>query len=484
MTTQLATLTPQIEVVDTPDLGDRSYIIGLDGIAVVVDPQRDIDRVQAILDQHGWQVSHVVETHVHNDYVSGGLELARLTGATYVVPRGHDYDFDAAIMGDGDEFTAGAMHWRVVHTPGHTPHHVSYALDVDGRNVAVFTGGSLLYGSVGRPDLISPAATKGLAHDQWRSVRRLVTELDSDAAVFPTHGFGSFCSATATVGLESTIGLQAATNPAALLDEDEFVNELIAGLDAFPAYYKHMGPANEAGARAIDLSPAEHADPDVLRARIDAGEWVVDLRSRKVWAAEHLKGSLSFDADGNAITYLGWLIPWGTPITLLGATQEQIIDFQRSLARIGIDRPAGQNVGDPTSWARNTADLGSVRRVAFPELAEALAENPHLIVMDARRLTEWRDGHVDGAKHLPLHELPSRIGEVAAWSNAAAHAGADATVWVSCGSGFRASVAGSMLARLGVPVVIVDDDFSNAEKAGLPIVVDTHDATFGAAYAD
>lgn len=484
MTTQLATMTPQIEVLDTPDLGDRSYIVGLDGIAVVVDPQRDIDRVLAVLEQHRWQVSHVVETHVHNDYVSGGLELARLTGATYVVPRGHDYDFDAAIMGDGDEFTAGAMHWRVVHTPGHTPHHVSYALDIDGRDVAAFTGGSLLYGSVGRPDLISPAATEGLAHDQWRSVRRLVTELDSDAAVFPTHGFGSFCSATATVGLESTIGLQAATNPAALLDEDEFVTELIAGLDAFPAYYKHMGPANEAGARAIDLSPAEHADPDVLRARIEAGEWVVDLRSRKVWAAEHLKGSLSFDADGNAITYLGWLIPWGTPITLLGATQEQITEFQRSLVRIGIDRPAGQNVGDPGAWARTATDLGSVRRVAFPELAAALAEDPQLIVLDARRLTEWRDGHVDGAKHLPLHELPSRIGEVAAWSNAAAHAGADSTVWVSCGSGFRASVAGSMLARIGVPVVIVDDDFSNAEKAGLPIVVDAHAATFGAAYAD
>ncbi|MDQ1248606.1 MAG: hydroxyacylglutathione hydrolase [Actinomycetota bacterium] len=484
MTTQLTTRTPVIEVLDTPDLGDRSYIVGLDGVAVVVDPQRDIERVLAVLQRRDWGVSHVVETHVHNDYVSGGLELARLTGATYVVPRGHDYAFDAAIMGDGDEFDAGAMHWRVVHTPGHTPHHVSYALDVDGRNIAVFTGGSLLYGSVGRPDLISAAATKGLAHDQWRSVRRLVTELDADAAVFPTHGFGSFCSATATVGLESTIGLQAATNPAALLDEDEFVTELIAGLDAFPAYYKHMGPANEAGARAIDLTPAEHADPDVLRARIEAGEWVVDLRSRKVWAAEHLKGSLSFDADGNAITYLGWLIPWGTPITLLGASQDQITEFQRAMVRIGIDRPAGQNVGDPGSWARSTADLGSIRREDFVGLAAALAADPNLIVMDARRLTEWRDGHVAGARHVPLHELPGRIGDVVAWSQAAAHAGADTTVWVSCGSGFRAAVAGSLLARAGVPVVIVDDDFANAEKAGLPIVVDGHAATLGAAYSD
>jgi glyoxylase-like metal-dependent hydrolase (beta-lactamase superfamily II)/rhodanese-related sulfurtransferase len=476
--------TPQIEIIDTPNLGDRSYIVGLDGDAVVVDPQRDIDRVHAIIDEHGWRISHVVETHVHNDYVSGGLELARRSGATYVVPRGHDYAFDAAIMGDGDSFDVGRMHWRVMHTPGHTPHHVSYALDVDGDNVAVFTGGSLLYGSVGRPDLISPAATKGLAHDQWRSVRRLVTELDQNAAVFPTHGFGSFCSATATVGLDSTIGLQAATNPAALLDEHEFVDELIAGLDAFPAYYKHMGPANEAGARAIDLSPADNADPEVLRERIAAGEWVVDLRSRKVWAAEHLSGSLSFDAEGNAITYLGWLIPWGTPITLLGATQEQITDFQRDLVRIGIDRPAGQNVGDPKSWARTEADLGSVERVQFPELAKALDADPALIVVDARRRTEWQDGHVAGAKHVPLHDFMDQLGEIKAWSDAAAHAGADPTVWISCGSGFRASVGGSLLARAGVPVVIVDDDFAMAAAAGLPIVVDQHDTMLGAAYTD
>ncbi len=478
------TRTPAIEVLDTPDLGDRSYIVALDDLAVVVDPQRDIDRVLDIINRNGWRLSHVVETHVHNDYVSGGLELARVTGATYVVPRGHDYAFDAAIMGDGDTFEVGDMHWRVVHTPGHTPHHVSYALDIGDRNTAVFTGGSLLYGSVGRPDLISAQATKGLAHDQWRSVRRLVTELDSEAAVFPTHGFGSFCSATATVGLESTIGLQAATNPAALLDEDEFVTELIAGLDAYPAYYKHMGPANEAGARAIDLTPAEHADPEVLRARIEAGEWVVDLRSRKVWAAEHLSGSLSFDAEGNAITYLGWLIPWGTPVTLLGATQEQITDFQREMVRIGIDRPAGQNVGSPSTWARSPKDVGSLQRATFAELATAMAADPKLLVMDARRRTEWQEGHVVGARHLPLHELPERLGDVVAWSNAAAHAGADPTVWVSCGSGFRASVAGSLLAREGVPTAIVDDDFGNAEKAGLSIVSDAHDTMLGAAYTD
>ena len=253
---------------------------------------------------------------------------------------------------------------------------MSYALSIGGKDQAVFTGGSLLFGSVGRPDLIGPHATEELAHAQWHSVRKLVTDVESSAEVFPTHGFGSFCSATATVGVESTIATQAATNPAALLDEQEFVTELLAGLDTFPAYYKHMGPANELGARPIDLSPAETADPAELRRRIEAGEWVVDLRQRRLWAAEHLAGSLSFDVEGNAITYLGWLIPWGTPITLLGASQEQITEFQRSLARIGIDRPAAQNVGTPKQWATSPKEIGSVRRVDFVELAAELAADP------------------------------------------------------------------------------------------------------------
>ena len=329
----------QIDIIETPDLGDRSYIAGYDGVAVVVDPQRDLDRVRNVVADNGWTISHVVETHVHNDYISGGLALAEETGATYVVPKGHDYKFAAHVVADGDEFSAGEMTWRVIHTPGHTPHHISYLVTHNGVEVAVFTGGSLLFGSVGRPDLISPEATEGLAHAQWHSVRKLVTDVAGDAAVFPTHGFGSFCSATATVGVASTVAQQAASNPAALLDEHTFVAELIEGLDVFPAYYKHMGPANETGARAIDLSPAATADPEELRRRIAAGEWVVDLRQRKLWAAEHLAGSLSFDAEGNAITYLGWLIPWGTPITLLGESQEQISDFQRNLVRIGIDRP-------------------------------------------------------------------------------------------------------------------------------------------------
>ena len=168
---------PTVVALDTVNLGDRSYIVALDGQAVVVDPQRDIDRLLAILEQNAWTVTHVVETHVHNDYVSGGLVLAGELGAEYVVPRGHDYRFDATQVADGSTFTSGPMAWRVLHTPGHTPHHVSYAVAVDGVDAGVFTGGSMLYGSVGRPDLIGPDATEGLAHAQWHSMRKIVDEV-------------------------------------------------------------------------------------------------------------------------------------------------------------------------------------------------------------------------------------------------------------------------------------------------------------------
>ena len=480
-----AAATPGIVVLETPNLGDRSYVVHLDGSAVVVDPQRDIDRVEAVLAEHGLTVTHVVETHIHNDYVSGGKVLAEQLGAVYVVPAGYELAYDAEQLADGDTFESGPMQWRAIHTPGHTPQHLSYVVAVDGADAAAFTGGSMLFGSVGRPDLIGPDHTHELAHAQWHSVRRLAQEVAADAAVMPTHGFGSFCSATATVGLESTIAQQAAANPACTVDEDEFVTELIAGLDAYPAYYAHMGPANQAGPGPIDLSLPERADAAELRRRIGAGEWVVDLRSRRVFAEGHLRGTLSFDGNGNAVTYLGWIIPWGTPLTLLGDTPEQVTAMQRELVRIGIDRPVAFADGAPAQWALEAGDVVSYRRADFSELDAALAADPELIVVDSRRRTEWVQGHVTGARLVPLHELLARADEIATWSKAAAHAGRDATVWIYCGSGFRASAAASLLDRAGVPVVHVDADVATARtiRAWTPAEqVDV--ATLGAAYAD
>ena len=333
--------------IDTPNLGDRSYVVGRGSSAIVIDPQRDIDRVQQILDERGWTASHVLETHFHNDYVSGGLELARQLKAEYVVPSGMDIAFTANQASDKDELSSDVGLIRVLHTPGHTPNHLSFSVNVGGEDLALFTGGSLLFGSVGRPDLLGPDLTEPLARAQWASMRRIAAEVTRSAQVYPTHGFGSFCSATATVGNASTVAEQMTSNPAFTVDEETFVSELIAGLDAFPAYYAHMGPANQAGAGPIDLSLPQVATAQDIARRVAAGEWVVDLRHRRVFAADHVKGSLSFDVHGNAVTYLGWMIDWGTPITLLGANTDEVSTMQRELVRIGIDRPVAYAVGTP-----------------------------------------------------------------------------------------------------------------------------------------
>ena len=447
----------RVVVLDTPSLGDRSYLLHDGERAVVVDPQRDIDRVLDAAEREGVRITHVVETHMHNDYVTGGLALARLLGAEYVVNAADPVAFECHGVRDGDLVEVGPrLRLRALETPGHTHTHLSYVAEWDGDAVGVFTGGSLLYAATGRPDLLGPDHTDTLAAAQWSSVRRLADELPDQAAVFPTHGFGSFCSATQAEGLESTIGREKTVNPALVQDLHDFVADMLAGLDAFPAYYAHMGPANHAGPAGPDLSPPEDADPDELRRRIEAGEWVVDLRTRQAFAADHVRGTLSFGIDGSFATYLGWLIPWGTPLTLLGETREQVAEAQRELVRIGIDRPAAAAVGEPASWAEE-GERGSFRRAGFAELlAEATGDDA--VVLDVRRNLERAEAHLPGSQHIPFHELLGRLDEVPRKE-----------LWVHCAAGYRAAAAASLLARAGHRVVAVDDDFAQAVEAGLPV---------------
>ena len=444
--------------IETPTLGDRSYLVHDGKSALVIDPQRDIDRVTALAAEAGVRVTHVAETHMHNDYVSGGLALARATGASYLVNAADPVSFDRAAVSDGDWVELSvSMRVRVLATPGHTFNHLAYVVEQDGTAAGVFTGGSLLFGSTGRTDLLGPQSTDLLTHAQYASAQRLARELPDTTPIFPTHGFGSFCSATQSQALSSTIGAEKRVNPVLTLDERAYVESLLAGLDAWPAYYAHMGPANLAGPAGPDLSPPRPADAAELRRRIEAGEWVVDLRDRIAFAAGYLPGTFSFPLDGTFATYLGWMIPWGTPLTLLGESAEQVAQAQRELVRIGIDRPAAAATGRPGDWAGGRA-VASLRLAKFGDLAAAVAGADGPVVLDVRRRLEWAESHIAGAVHIPVHELPGRLAEVP-----------PGEVWVHCGAGYRAMVASSMLAAGGRRVVSVDDDFANAGAAGLPM---------------
>ncbi|WP_435149316.1 rhodanese-like domain-containing protein [Micromonospora aurantiaca (nom. illeg.)] len=460
-------MTLDVSVIATSSLGDRSYLASDGRVAIVVDPQRDIDRVLYLAGAKGVRITHVVETHIHNDYVSGGLELARITGAQYLVAAADTVEFDRTPAADGDTVpVSDTMRLRVIGTPGHTFHHLSYALDeaTDGGWAAagVFTGGSLLFGTTGRTDLLGQQYAHELAHHQYASARKLADLLPDGAQVWPTHGFGSFCSASQADAPESTIGREKEANPVLRLAADQFVTETLAGLDAYPAYYAHMGVANAAGPAPVDLTPVARADAGELRRRIAAGEWVVDLRHRKAYAASHLAGTVSLGLDGPMSTWLGWLIDWGVPITFLAQTPEQVADAQRELVRIGIDRPAAQATGEPEQWTTDPSQLREMAVADFDALAAAQAGRAPAglpapqVVLDVRMTNEWKAGHIDGAVHVPLPDVPKRLAGIPA-----------GTVWVHCGSGYRATAAASLLANAGRDVVLIDDSYARAEAAGV-----------------
>jgi len=446
----------KVLAIETPTLGDRSYLAHDGKVAVVIDPQRDTDRITALAAREGVRITHVAETHIHNDYVTGGLALSRETGAAYLVNGADPVTFDRQPVAGGDVIDVGpAMRLRAVATPGHTFTHLSYVLESADQVAGVFTGGSLLFGSTGRPDLLGPRQTGALARAQHASAQRLARDLPDSAQIFPTHGFGSFCAATQARAAESTIGREKQVNPALTLGERAYVETLLAGLDAYPAYYAHMGPANLAGPAQPDLSPPGHADAAEIRRRISAGEWVVDLRDRVAFAAGFVPGTFCFSLDGSFASYLGWVLPWGTPLTLLGETPQQVAQAQRELARIGIDHLAAAAPGRAEQWAGGRP-LATLRLARFGDLAAAGQRD--VIVLDVRRALEWAAGHVAGAVHIPFNELPRRVGEIP-----------PGEVWIYCRTGYRSTVAASVLAAVGRQVVSIDDEFNHAEGAGLTL---------------
>ncbi|WP_248762053.1 rhodanese-like domain-containing protein [Pseudarthrobacter sp. SSS035] len=436
-----------VVVIETRPLGDRSYLVHDGEVALVIDPQRDTDRVDAAAAEADVRITHVAETHLHNDYLTGGLILARAHGAEYFVSANDDVGFEHTPMADGGTVQVGRLTVKAVATPGHTHHHLSYVVS-DGEQQAVFSGGSLLYGSVGRTDLVSDEDTEDLTRAQYSSVRRLAAEAQPDAALYPTHGFGSFCSSgPASSVRSSTVAEQQKSNHAFTdADEDHFVRELISNLTAYPSYYAHMAPANRQGPGPADLTVPESVDPEELSRRLADGEWVVDLRHRVAFASRHLLGSVSFEyGRGSSFTaYLGWVLPWNQKMTLVGS-EEDIEKAIRDLSRIGIDSPDAALGTDPSALAPGTAVV-HYPRVDWADMLHGRTAGD--VVLDVRRTDEYDAGHLAGAVNIPLHELLGRMAEIPA-----------GTVWVHCATGYRSGVAASLLQRAGRQVVHVDGKY-------------------------
>src|SRR5262245_19172733 len=310
-----------LELFVTPGLGGNSYLIASGGEAVVIDPQRDVGRFVEAARARDVVIRHVLEKHVHNDYVSGALELRAATGADIDAPAAGAYGFPFRAMADGDEVKVGDLVLVALATPGHTPEHVSYLVYEAGGSepVAALTGGSMMVGGAGRTDLLGPDVTDELTRAQYRSLRRLA-ELPPDTQVPPTHGAGSFCGA-GPVPKErtSTIGRELEGNGAlAAPDVESFIRRQLSGLLAYPTYYRHMAPLNRAGPSLLADAPSPAAlTPEQVEAKRDQGAWVVDGRWRVPFARAHIPGSLNPELDDSFGSYVGWVVPFNDPLILV-----------------------------------------------------------------------------------------------------------------------------------------------------------------------
>ncbi|GGO66781.1 rhodanese-like domain-containing protein [Nonomuraea cavernae] len=437
----------------TDGLGDQSHLLVHEGRAILVDPQRDIDRFLSAAEERDLELRFVLETHLHNDYLSGAEQAALRTGAELVLPAASAAAYRHTPAYHLEDIEAGdGLTIRPIHTPGHTPEHTSYLVLVDGAPVAVFSGGSLLVTSVGRPDLLGPERARSLARLQHGSLRRLAA-LPREVGLFPTHGEGSFCTTTGAGRHTSTIGDELDGNPMIGIGEaDEFADRLLAAPLPIPAFYRHMGPANTLGVPPMPPVTAPELAPDDLPPDVQ----VVDIRPRAAQAAGMLPGSLGIELDTDFGSWAGWLVPYGSPIALVAEPGQDTAEAITQLARIGFDSVRGiiHDLGDSATQRFDLVDLpGFLTRLAQPASR----------LLDVRMPSEREEVRVDGAieRFLPdlvTEGLPDGLDK-------------DRPVLVACATGRRATVAATVLAREGYQPVALNG-------AGIAEVADalhTHD---------
>jgi len=462
----------ELDLFVTRGLGDTSYLLASGREAVLVDPQRDAWRSVAAAEKRGVRIVRVLETHVHNDYLSGALEVRAATGAEIVAPARGGYEFAHRPADEGDSVELGGYRLTAMATPGHTPEHLTWlvtaadtlpdaadgAPGADGAApIAAFTGGSLLVGSVGRTDLLGPALSAALTLDQQRSLRRLA-ELPDAVRILPTHGAGSFCSAgPVALGQTTTIGAERAGNPTfAGIDADAaaFRERLLGGLGRVPAYYAHMAPLNRRGPRILGAyrEPPE-LEPAAFAAKVGAGTTIVDGRAPRSFAAGHIPGSINIELDDSFAPYVGWLVPFAAPILLVlpEPMTETAEEATTQLLRIGYERVLGTLAGGIEAWQADGREISSYGVTTMAEInAEAAgsAEPDGSAVLDVRQPVEWRDdGAIPGARRIFVADLPARLAEVPTGER----------VTVLCKSGSRAAIAASLLDAAGRNVRLVAD---------------------------
>ena len=472
-----------IERVYTPGLAQVAYLVGDEqaGVAAVIDPRRDIDLYLELARAAGLRITDVFETHVHADFVSGALEVAAATGATLHASRSGALDYPHHALDDGDEVEIGGLRVRALHTPGHTPEHLCFFVtDPQGEHggsaapPALFTGDMLFVGEVGRPDLLGQDATDTLAGQLFDSVQRL-RELPDTLLVYPGHGAGSACGKRIGDSPSTTIGQEKLVNYAFQIhDRAAFKRAILDGMPPAPTYYPILKRVNKVGAPLLATLPPARllAVGDVEQAVAD-GALLLDTRSPAAFGGAHIPGALFAGLGPNFTAWLGWLAPYERDLVLVLERDEDLDEALTQLRRIGLDRVPGALAGGLGAWLAAGQPIATLPQIDARTLAQRLADG-ELRLLDVRSADEWAGGHIGGAAHRFAGEI-ARAWEAPppAPNGSGGGGGGGAPLAVICGSGYRSSVAASVLRRAGRDdLVNVIGGMEAWNAAGLQTVTD------------
>jgi hydroxyacylglutathione hydrolase len=447
-------------------LGNTSYLVASEaaGLAAVIDPERDVDRYFRMAEGLGLRLRYALDTHLHNDFVSGVRELALLPGVQIGASTGAKLGFDYLPLGDGDRLPLGELSIEILATPGHTPEHISFTLTQPNQSspAAVFTGGALMVGGAARTDLLGPEWTTELARQLHHSLHGKLLKLPDEVRVYPTHGAGSFCAAPVSAERTTTIGRERATNYLArTTDLDEFVALATSNLPTYPTYFREMRGINQRGPAVLGGLPKIRAmTADDVLAHQANGAVVVDLRPTYEFVAGHIPSSFSVALREAFGTWVGWVVPFGTPIILV--SHETLAEHEaavRQLIRIGYDHISGFLLGGFDGWQADSRPVARWGTITAAEVQDRLTERDGLAVVDVRQAHEWQAGHFVGAVHAEAGTLARQPLELKP----------DQPIAVHCGHHDRSAIGLALLERRGFKNLhLIEGGFGALEQAGLP----------------
>jgi len=393
-------------------LGNSSYLVELpSGEAVLVDPDRSVGRYLAAAQANGWRIEHVLETHLHADFVSGSRELAAVSGATIWGATDAKLAFPHNPIGAAETITIGGVGVDPIGSPGHTPEHLSFAVRLPSGEPMLFSGGSLMVGGAARTDLIAPDQTEQLTRLQFRTLHHAFEALPDETVLYPTHGGGSFCTAGSGSERVSTLGTERRSNPLLeIRDEDEFARWFPSTFPAAPDYFFRMRGVNQAGPRLRrEIVPPPSLSPADFEQAMRAGALVVDTRPQAQFMSAHIPGSVSNTFRDAFATWLGWLVAPDVPL-LFVTGDERLEDLLDEALLVGYERFSGVLAGGIAAWEASGRSLESARLVDGAEAARELAEGA--LAIDVREDNEYRESHIPGALHIPLGSLAKRLAEI------------------------------------------------------------------------